>query len=299
MSLFVQPVTKKNIDIAIKNILPYEKMCINLAGCLRKQKKFFDEDIKLSAFLKGIIIFSQNKTGKEFIGIILISAGFVILHCFPHIIPQSVLKYLCTDILKDIYITCIVGEKNNSIVLENAVKKYLDKTPSRSEDYKLLALNKLSENDFYKEACRKLNSEFKIIKPSLKEAEQICPLEMEYNRIEVLADGQEPSYSMCLDLLKTRIKKGLLITAKKENKFIAKALINASGFYWKQIGGVYTISDYRNKGVGAAVVHSLIKNCEEHKQKAALFVKVKNYPAQRLYEKLGFVKVCDFRIAYF
>ena len=302
---FVYPLTKENIDTAIQAILPYEQTCVNLADCLRRQKDFFDKGTDCFTFSKCFIFLSSSQNTESineensFLGVLLISARLVLLHCFPKGISQNIANHISEFILTGINIACIMGEKNNTAVLEEAVDKTLLKKNVRAENYNLMELYSLKPNTFYEAACNHLNFQIEIVKPQANEAEKICPMEINYMRDEVLAKGEQPLYNTCLSLIKRRIQKGVLAAVKKEGTFIAKAVINASGFFWKQIGGVYTLPQYRNCSVAAALVCKLIEICDEEKQKTALFVKMRNYAAQRLYEKIGFVKTCEFRIVYF
>jgi len=70
------------------------------------------------------------------------------------------------------------------------------------------------------------------------------------------------------------------------------------GFHWFQIGGVYTLPAYRNKGLAAAAVAHLINTHSAEAHGFALFVKTANTAALRVYEKLGFEQCGLFRMSY-
>ncbi|UTC62365.1 GNAT family N-acetyltransferase [Treponema sp. OMZ 787] len=290
--------TNKNINIFINSILPYEHVCVNLAECLKKQKRFFDTEQNLFNFIKADAFFSQN---QEFIGILFLAAHGVLLHCFPKNITEEIKQYIKKDFLKHTNPLSVMGEKNTSIYLEKLINESLSLVPERFEDYKLLTLtNKpASSNIFCIRASDNLNSKLEFIKPPIEDTKLLCPMEIEYNETEVLAPGIKASRGSCLKLLKKRINSHALYAVKKEGKYIAKACINASGFYWNQIGGVFTLPEYRNKGVGAANMMMLINDSFQYKKKCALFVKIKNQAARQMYKKIGFKEFCDFRISYF
>ena len=84
----------------------------------------------------------------------------------------------------------------------------------------------------------------------------------------------------------------------ERNRYIAKAGTNAQGFHWFQIGGVYTLPAYRNKGLAAAAVAHLINTHGAEAHGFALFVKTANTAALRVYEKLGFEQCGLFRMSY-
>jgi len=298
MKCSVIHLTNKNINLFIDNILPYEHLCINLAECLKKQKRFFDTGQELFTFIKADAFFSYD---KEFIGILVLAAHGVLLHCFTKEITADIAKYIKNNFLKHTNPLSVMGEKNISIYLEQLINESLSLVPARFENYKLLTLKTKpsAPNLFCTRASDNLNTKLEFIKPQIEDAELLCPMEIEYNESEVLAPGVKASHESCLKLLKKRINNHALYAVKKDGKYIAKAGINASGFRWNQIGGVFTIPEYRNSGVGAANMMVLTNDCFQYKKKCALFVKIKNPAARQMYKKIGFTESCDFRISYF
>lgn len=290
--------TSTNINLFIDNILPYEHLCVNLAECLKKQKRFFDTGRELFTFIKADAFFSNN---QEFIGILFLAAHGVLLHCFTKEITDEIAEYIKKDFLKHTEPLSVMGEKNTSIYLENLINESLSIVPARFENYKLLTLKEKpsTPNLFCIRAFDNLNTELEFIKPPIEDAELLCPMEIEYNETEVLATGVKASHESCLRLLKKRINNNALYAVKKKGKYIAKAGINASGFRWNQIGGVFTSPEHRNKGVGAANMMMLINDCFQYKKKCSLFVKIKNRAARQMYKKIGFKESGDFRISYF
>lgn len=79
---------------------------------------------------------------------------------------------------------------------------------------------------------------------------------------------------------------------------IAKAEIGAVGFNYLQLGGVYTLPPWRNKGVATHVVRRLIHHAHDEKKYLCLFVNKTNASAIKLYQKLRMERLGDFRIYY-
>jgi len=79
-------------------------------------------------------------------------------------------------------------------------------------------------------------------------------------------------------------------------------LLSTSGFNTAtaeavQIGGVYTPPELRSRGYGRAVVAaSLLDARAEGAERSILFTGLKNIPAQRSYEALGYRRVGDYRL---
>jgi RimJ/RimL family protein N-acetyltransferase len=57
------------------------------------------------------------------------------------------------------------------------------------------------------------------------------------------------------------------------------------------IGGVYTDSEHRNKGYALLATSAITDKALRHAEAAALFVRSDNYPAIRIYEKIGYRKI--------
>jgi predicted GNAT family acetyltransferase len=57
------------------------------------------------------------------------------------------------------------------------------------------------------------------------------------------------------------------------------------------IGGVYTDPKHRNKGYALLATSAVTEEALGHSEAAALFVRSDNYPAIRVYEKIGYRKI--------
>ncbi|MDH5783813.1 MAG: GNAT family N-acetyltransferase [Candidatus Bathyarchaeota archaeon] len=78
--------------------------------------------------------------------------------------------------------------------------------------------------------------------------------------------------------------------------FIGNELISYAGSFiqlpqvW-MIGGVYTHPNHRNKGYATLAISAVTEEALKHAETAALFVRWDNYPAIRVYEKIGYKKL--------
>jgi predicted GNAT family acetyltransferase len=57
------------------------------------------------------------------------------------------------------------------------------------------------------------------------------------------------------------------------------------------IGGVYTHPKHRNKGYSTLATSAVTEEALKNAETAALFVRSNNYPAIRVYEKVGYKKI--------
>jgi len=78
--------------------------------------------------------------------------------------------------------------------------------------------------------------------------------------------------------------------------FIDSELVSYAGSFLQlpqvwMIGGVYTHPKHRNKGYATLAVSAITKHALNLAEAAALFVRSDNYPAIRVYEKIGYRKI--------
>ena len=78
--------------------------------------------------------------------------------------------------------------------------------------------------------------------------------------------------------------------------FIEGGLVSYSGSFLQMpeiwmIGGVYTHPDQRSKGYSTLATSAITEEALRNAEAAALFVRSDNYPAIRVYEKIGYKKI--------
>ncbi|THB63650.1 MAG: GNAT family N-acetyltransferase [Spirochaetaceae bacterium] len=127
---------------------------------------------------------------------------------------------------------------------------------------------------------------------------KILPLELQYQKEEVLL----PGHTLPVQALSLRLKKSLHsqagIAIMHRDAIVAKAHTNAQGLRCCQIGGVYTIKEYRGRGMAKAAMQALMQYCSQHFDLCSLFVKPHNYSGMSLYRQLDFIPAGDYTIAY-
>jgi RimJ/RimL family protein N-acetyltransferase len=78
--------------------------------------------------------------------------------------------------------------------------------------------------------------------------------------------------------------------------FIGDELVSFAGSFiqlpqvW-MIGGVYTHPNHRNRGYATLATSAVTEEALKHAETAALFVRSDNYPAIKVYEKIGYEKL--------
>lgn len=91
------------------------------------------------------------------------------------------------------------------------------------------------------------------------------------------------------------IDENVLWVLEDQNTLVATTSFNAVLPKAVQVGGVFTDEAYRGRGYARTVVAgSLLEARETGVTEAILFTEMDNYPAQKAYESLGFVRVGDY-----
>jgi uncharacterized protein len=137
----------------------------------------------------------------------------------------------------------------------------------------------------------------KVAKP--RDSRLLFSLQKAYEMEEVLLDPSRFNPHSCMLSLQRNLRKELVVYALKHGEAVAKAGTNAQGLEFVQLGGVYTVKELRNRGVGELVLGELLERIIASGKSASLFVKKNNPAAIRLYKKLKFRTQGEFRIAYY
>jgi len=155
----------------------------------------------------------------------------------------------------------------------------------------------LDEKNF--KPCNFCPQEIKIRLGTQKDIENLFPLQKNYEIEEVLPNSEMFNEAISRKHLSMILKSQITVVAEKSGKIVAKANTNGKGFTCYQIGGVYTLPEYRNMGISTALVSYLIEDVFSRGTKASLFVKTNNHAALKVYTNLGFSKNEEFQITYF
>ncbi|MDR2313657.1 MAG: GNAT family N-acetyltransferase [Spirochaetaceae bacterium] len=138
-----------------------------------------------------------------------------------------------------------------------------------------------------------------IRRPRMTDLEGIFPLQKGYEQEEVLPRRSVFNAAACRRTLEQMIATDLILIAELKGILVGKININAQSFNCLQIGGVYVLPEFRNRGIAQAMTAGIIQALQPLKKKFTLFVKKANLPALRAYDNIGFVKIGDYRINYY
>ena len=204
-------------------------------------------------------------------------------------IPAEILKFcqLATDFYPPY---CVAGHP----YLLDAAQGFFGKEIRRTINYHLMTSTAQTPSLPEIEAIT-------LHRSKVRDHTKLLRLELKYQEEEVFNRELSMQDKIGLTLLYIeKLKKSPSIHAwsHKENMAIAKAEIAAVAFQYLQLGGVYTLPDWRGKGVAAHVVCRLIQMARAQNKNLALFVKKDNPRAIALYQKLMMEMHSDFRIYY-
>jgi len=283
----LRPVHRDNFTACLDFLKEREYRCISLTSHLAEDgvPSFPAEKVRH-------LVFFAESPGSIIDGVILITTTNILLHCFHENIDPKPYSPLIAHFLSRTKVRCIIGCQKDSLFLETLIGR----EPFRAVDYQLMTLENLGENGISPKVD---GGSINLRQAGLGDIEQISPLQEGYEKEEVIPPGDPFDPEVMKALLKKSVETQFIYVAVTNGKIVAKAGTNALGLNWDQIGGVYTIPDWRNRGLAASLVQHTARERMGKGRKIALFVKLTNIPAQKAYEKSGFQRNIFFRISYY
>ena len=176
------------------------------------------------------------------------------------------------------------------------IEASMTEKPFRFIDYHLMTMDRA-----FSRSQRSPNKQMKlrICSAHPRHIAELFPLQAAYEKEEVLLNPYKFNTGISHKLFQQNLKKETILFARMRHRVVAKAGTNALGFQYAQLGGVYTLQKFRNRGIGTILINSLINHLGESYKGVSLFVKKDNPAALRLYEKTGFEVREEFRISYY
>jgi GNAT superfamily N-acetyltransferase len=282
----------REMDDILEFLLPREQYCVPFTSRLAKQGvKFY------SAFFETADMFIERANGNICSAVLLSNEGFLFPVFTKQSFPDAVAALLKhSRFYKKRFLT-IMGLKSDVISLEGnlssekviSVDYHL--LTARSENVKAAAGNYLQNKSLSKIPG------LKVRHASAEDIDTLMPLRKAYEIEEVVFDPGSYNESSSRKRFLNTIKTTKVLFAESRGP-IATCCINAEGFSWAQIGGVYTVPGKRSLGISARLMAELSNYTAGNRKDLTLFVKKDNLPAARLYSNCGFSLSGDFRISY-
>lgn len=299
-------VNERTFSLAQSYLLPIEQKCVFLSQLVRKHSPDIyiildnNPDNSNNSDKSSQLINLQNVLGVFYLNKSL-------FHCFKDTSKVNIANFtpLFYEILtqNQTSIKNISGEKDGTDFFLEVIRNLSENPDStftkkfnvkQINDYKLMVL----PHQQFQDSQKLYNDDF-IMRCTENDMENLFEIEKNYLQDEVAVRGQKVSDAEVSMRLRQILKNQLYFALISDDRIVSKAYTNAIGKNWIQIGGVYTLFQFRQNGYAALTVSTLCKRILQAHKNISLFVKTKNLPAQQLYKKIGFSFHSDYKIVYF
>lgn len=299
-------VNELTFSLAQSYLLPIEQKCVFLSQLVRKHSPNIyiildnNPDNLNNSDKSSQLINLQNVLGVFYLNKSL-------FHCFKDTSKVNIADFtpLFYQILtqNQASIKNISGEKDGTDFFLEVIRNLSENPDStftkkfnvkQINDYKLMVL----PHQQFQDSQKLYNDDF-IMRCTENDMENLFEIERNYLQDEVAVRGQKVSDAEVSLRLRQILKNQLYFALISDDRIVSKAYTNAIGKNWIQIGGVYTLFQFRQNGYAALTVSTLCKRILQAHKNISLFVKTKNLPAQQLYQKIGFTFHSDYKIVYF
>ena len=299
-------VNERTFSLVQSYLLPIEQKCVFLSQLVRKHSP----DIYIILDNNPDNLNNSDKSSQlinlqNILGVFYLNKS--LFHCFKDTSKVNIADFtpLFYEILtqNQASIKNISGEKDGTDFFLEVIRNLSENPDStfikkfnvkQINDYKLMVL----PHQQFQDSQKLYNDDF-IIRCTENDMENLFEIERNYLQDEVAVRGQKVSDAEVSMRLRQILKNQLYFALISDDKIVSKAYTNAIGKNWIQIGGVYTLFQFRQNGYAALTVSTLCKRILQAHKNISLFVKTKNLPAQQLYQKIGFTFHSDYKIVYF
>lgn len=299
-------VNERTFSLAQSYLLPIEQKCVFLSQLVRKHSP----DIYIILDKNPDNLNNSDKSSQlinlqNVLGVFYLNKS--LFHCFKDTSKVNIADFtpLFYQILtqNQASIKNISGEKDGTDFFLEVIRNLSENPDStftkkfnvkQINDYKLMVL----PHQQFQDSQKLYNDDF-IMRCTENDMENLFEIERNYLQDEVAVRGQKVSDAEVSMRLRQILKNQLYFALISDDKIVSKAYTNAIGKNWIQIGGVYTLFQFRQNGYAALTVSTLCKKILQAHKNISLFVKTKNLPAQQLYQKIGFTFHSDYKIVYF
>jgi ribosomal protein S18 acetylase RimI-like enzyme len=184
------------------------------------------------------------------------------------------------------------GRKEDMAVMEAAMEK-IGLHAAEKLDYDLMCIDR-APTGFYS-PCAGLT----LRKPDSDDIDALAKLQAAYEQEEVLPSASEFSAAASRMNIEQIFSQQQMLVAELGGRIIGKINTNAFTFTRCQVGGVYVLPEYRGRGIARRMAGEFIADLVAQGRGISLFVKKTNPAARRVYRRIGFEPLGDYRINYY
>lgn len=231
----------------------------------------------------------RNKAGTVYSLIVYAKQGLLPLLCGRSSIPPP---HFLRGLFGIAPVHSLQGRKEDVITMETALEK-IGLYAVEKIDYDLMCIDHPPTG--YATGLAGLV----IRKPQPADMNALASLQAAYEQEEVLPVASEFSAVVSRLNIERIFTKEHMLIAELNGRMIGKINTNAVTFSRYQVGGVFVLPEYRGLGIARRMAGEFIAGLVAQGRGISLFVKKSNPAARRVYQRIGFETLGDYRITYY
>jgi len=263
----------------------HERSCASLVDSFRSRRR----DVLQAAFV-------QNGSVR---GVVSCSKGGVVLFCLPFTSEYPSYTPFLRRLFAHRELFCVNGEETGAVYFMRFFASERQLSPEQINRYYLMERDKR----LGPLAVPALPPMYTALRCADDDLPELLVLEEGFEKEDVLQSDQGYDAAVARAKLVQQLRKKVLFAIRGRQdgffRFVAKSAVNAQGYAVGQLGGVYTLPEYRRHGFGYAAVCTAVNNLTAAGLSCVLFVRETNTAAYSLYYKAGFVPVGRYIISYY
>jgi len=185
------------------------------------------------------------------------------------------------------------GKKKDVLIMQTELEK-IGLSAAEKIDYDLMCINHAPSG-----FDRVYPVGLVIRKPDRGDIDALVALQAAYEQEEVLPAASEFSAAVSRLNIERIFSKEQMLVAEYGGRLIGKINTNAAAFTRFQVGGVYVIPEYRGMGIAHRMAGEFTANLIAQGKDISLFVRKSNPCARRVYQRIGYTILGDYRINYY
>jgi ribosomal protein S18 acetylase RimI-like enzyme len=264
-----------------------ERWCMNACNrYINRNKK--EDDVWLLRNKAG------GPAGKIFALIVHAKQNLLPVLCGHENIPPP--HFLC-GLFGTAPIHSLQGKKEDVLIMERALEK-IGLYAAEKIDYDLMCIDNPPAG-FSSVRPAGVPPGLIIRKPQSNDMNALAALQAAYEQEEVVPSASELNAAVSRLNTERIFSKEQMLVAELGGRLIGKINTNAAACSRCQVGGVYVHPDYRGRGIAGRMAGEFITGLVAQSRGISLFVKKSNLCARRVYQRIGFEILGDYRIDYF
>ena len=281
----VIPYTSSDVTPLLDFMVLYESQCVSLIS-------------KVKEGAVPVFVLTDDSGGK-ICGVFSYSHGGTINHCIP--LKDGIFNAATVNAVALFLKQCgvhnlfsVIGESHGTELFQTIIQNCFMFTPPYCIKYRLMEyhpaipVNYISSTEHMK--CVKCNEAM---------IEELFPMQMDYEKVEVIYNSAPVNPSLCRHTLESAVRERRVYACVVDGRIVAKANVSCRGIRSAYIGGVYTLPEERSKGYAEFLMQHIACDLTQNRLSPTLFVKENNIPAIKAYSNCGFADTGSYKICYY